>query len=78
MSERCPAKECGALRGHHPLCPLAPAEYKARQTDHLYREAQRWRERYEHQRELTNVWHGRYEVLRHENNKLRRKLNNQS
>lgn len=34
----------------------------------------RWTTRLRQQIAYTNTWHGRYEVLRHENNKLRRKV----
>lgn len=34
----------------------------------------RWEQRWQRQVDYTNVWHGRYEVLRHENNKFRKKM----
>lgn len=63
--------------GHHFMCSLAPPEYRLRQMDNLIAEIRRVRDRYERQVELTNIWHGRYEVLRHENNALRQKLKKQ-
>lgn len=78
---RCPAPECGAYDDHHiPGCPLAPLEYKAEMMLVYYK---KWLEEravsmHERQRlrDLATLWQGKHAMLRHENNRLRRKLKN--
>ena len=74
MAEQCP--ECKCYGGHTPQCSIAPPEYKARQLERFgdllrerVAEADRLRERIE-------FWQSKCAVLRHENNRLRKKLSN--
>ncbi len=75
--KQCPARECGAYDGHAPRCPLASVEYKAAEMLRYYEawlkqhgEILQLRERLK--REVT-FWQGKHALLRHENNKLRRR-----
>jgi hypothetical protein len=75
----CTAPECGAYDGHHnPMCSLASDEYLAgrfrRYVTTYESRIQRVEGALKRQRELTAQWHGRYEILRRENNALRRKV----
>jgi hypothetical protein len=74
MSEFCPAKECGARGGHHPLCPLSPAEYKARQLEWYYRHVLEQCVTIGRLRRLVTEWQGKHAILKAENNKLRKRL----
>jgi len=75
--EKCP--ECNALNGdHHPRCSLMDGEAAKRELLHYYEawlkvETQR-RESARRYREQVTLWQGKHELLRHENNALRRKL----
>lgn len=84
MTERQKCPECGAYRtldddeAHAPKCSLASVQYRASQAD-LYYDA--WlRDSRQHEKlrafwkEQVTLWQGKCLILRHENNKLRRKL----
>lgn len=83
-SERCP--ECSALHGeHHPLCSLATDAYKAGQLEHYYKawlaQEEKHRSRIaamrghlSYWREAVTRWQGKFRIVAHENNVLRRRL----
>jgi hypothetical protein len=73
-NEFCPAKECGARGGHHPLCPIAPVEYKAGKLEWYYRRVLEQCVTIERLRRLVTEWQGKYAMLKAENNKLRARL----
>lgn len=73
-NDKCPAKECGAYGGHHPLCPLAPPEYKEAQLTRYMVALNQGLERYRLMAERVTLWQGKHALLRHENNRLRKKL----
>lgn len=71
----CPA--CGALKSHSVKCPLLTDAQKAEFLDEYY---QAWLgETRSHEltrkrlTEMVTLWQGKHALLRHENNKLRRK-----
>lgn len=70
--------DCGALTGHSPLCGIAPVEYKAKGMERYYKawlsQGQYYRELCELLRQRVTLWQGKHAMLRHENNKLRKKL----
>lgn len=84
MSERvrCPDPKCGAFDGHHgPHCEMAPDEWKLRwlpvylrNRDKAIGELYRTQD---HLRALVTLWQGKYALVKHENNQLRRKLKRQ-
>lgn len=81
-----PCKECGAYKGHSPLCSLnTPEEIK----QHLIVYFEQY-QTFANQRSVTNsrcqerinrankereFWKGKYFIVKEENNKLRKKLN---
>ena len=66
--------ECRAMNGHHPLCELASVEYKAARLAAIYQTMLKLLRQRERLQQLVNLWQGKHALLRHENNKLRRKL----
>jgi len=75
---QCPHPQCGAFDGHHPLCPIAPDEWRAahflQYVSNYEARLQRLQKALNRQIELTSVWHGRWAMVKHENNKLRKKV----
>lgn len=71
-AEKCP--ECNALKGHSITCSLQSVEEKAAQTMIYYNawlHAQVVSQRLKAQ---VTFWQGKHAMLRHENNKLRKRL----
>ena len=75
MSE-CPG--CGALKGHGWWCKLASPEER---VVLLERELEWWKARtneaynaLRRQSELVQLWHGKWAIVKHENNQLRKQL----
>lgn len=76
VQNRC--SDCGALSGHHPLCKLAPVEFKAAECERYYRA---WLDNDKAFRSILArckkdiaFWQGKHAMLRHENNRLRNKI----
>lgn len=82
IRERCPDPKCGAYTGHSPFCSLATAEYKAEQMVQYYsawlRDVSHYREKAERLREQVTLWQGKFAILKHENNQLRKKIRESS
>lgn len=76
MSDGCPG--CGALKGHGHRRKVAPPEERIAALEKL---ADYWKERTvaackleRRHRELAVMWHGKFSIAKHENNKLRQRL----
>ena len=70
----CPEPICGALHGHHPLCPRGSAEEKLLQLERYFKRYTKQRGKLDDMHDLVTLWQGKHAMLRHENNALRRKL----
>lgn len=72
---QCPHPKCQAYGGGHtPECPLAPPEYKAEQLLRFVRICHEYRQTLRCYRTEIALWQGKFAVLKHENNALRRRL----
>lgn len=82
-AERCAG--CGAYSGHSPECPEASEAYLATQTLRYFRayneQEEKWHKRAQRTsallrryRQDVEFWQGKFNAVRHENNKLRAQL----
>lgn len=77
--QQCPAPECRAFGGHHhPLCPLASDEWRlAKWPGYMATYQHRielLQKALNRQRELAVLWHGKFCIVKEENNRLRMKV----
>lgn len=76
---RCPDPKCGAYEGHHVLCDLQSVEHKASQAVAYYyawlEEHKRYSSLYDRHKKGVTFWQGKFRMVKHENNTLRKKLN---
>lgn len=84
---RCP--ECEALNGHHPLCNRMDCETAKSELRRYYQcwlEIENKRrqslveaeEKVRRFKDHATLWQGKYQIVKHENNVLRRKLRRQT
>ena len=67
--------DCGVYHDqHHPLCASGSIELKLRQLVWYYNQSRAHWLDLVRQREQVVFWQGKHALVRHENNKLRRKL----
>ena len=67
--------ECGCYGGGHtPKCMSASPEYKAKQLLDMCDHATRLLRQRERLTQLVDFWQNKFQVIRHENNKLRKAL----
>lgn len=69
---------CGVFHDfHHEQCPDAPVEHKIFQLEQRYRECVTLRIQIREANSRAVMWHGKYAIVKNENNKLRTKLRNE-
>ena len=77
----CPDPNCGATGGHYLRCSLAPLEVRLANfeqfTERQTRLIHDLRALLQRHRELAVLWHGKFALVKHENNCLRKKLRRQ-
>jgi hypothetical protein len=70
----CPDKGCGARFGHSLICRLASVEERAAQRDTAVQGWHKSISEAERLRQQVVFWQGKFAMVKHENNKLRRKV----
>lgn len=72
--KRCLEEICGAYDGHSPLCPRGSAEQKTRQLSSYVARNRKLAEMWVRARDNALMWHGKWAIVKLENNRLRQKL----
>lgn len=74
--EKCPHPYCQhhAAGYHHVMCPLDTMDMKVNIISQLLREVERWKAYGQRRTATIAIYQGKCAVLRHENNKLRKKM----
>jgi len=72
---------CRLIEGHHYKCPNATVQEAFQWLEarivYLAKDAAEQRRLWTKWFRLSNMWHGKYAIVKHENNMLRRKLSRQ-